>query len=374
MNHDPAKHEAAQQQPREQQGGKQQTFRPDAVEKEARDEAVTEEATHPIARPADAPVAASQTRPEPTTHADTPDSSEGTVPPFRRNTNPLKTTSARPTPASSSSKPGRHQRALIAQSLSRRDQDILTSIAAHRLITTRQLQRLHFSGHASLSAGTRATNRVLHRLHGHRLISMLDRRVGGSTAGSTCSIWHLSHLGERLLADANPGAPAPRYRLANPSLQYLDHLLAITDTRLVLLAADRAGLIELDRIQLEPACWRSYQGTHGPAKMQPDLAIVYTRNGYEHHAYLEVDLDTEHLPVILRKCHSVQAYYTTGTEQDRLGLFPLTIWITPTSRRRDRIREAIQNAANLSTELFWVITAQEFAETFSSEATSRTTS
>jgi hypothetical protein len=41
---------------------------------------------------------------------------------------------------------------------------VLASVAAHRFLTTRHVERLHFADHSSALAGARACRRVLARL------------------------------------------------------------------------------------------------------------------------------------------------------------------------------------------------------------------
>ena len=114
----------------------------------------------------------------------------------------------------------------LRERLSKRDWAILRFLSHHGYATTKHLQRRFFADHATPSAATRATVRVLDRLLTTHVITRLDRKIGGHTRGSASYIWHLDAAGERLTR--NPGSP--RRRFVDPSLPFLDHSLQVTDT------------------------------------------------------------------------------------------------------------------------------------------------
>jgi hypothetical protein len=255
----------------------------------------------------------------------------------------------------------KYQRREILAQLSARDRSILLGLAAHRYLTTTQLQRLFFHDHKSQLAGTRATVRVLQRLHGHQLVTRLQRRVGGFSGGSKAFVWAVTDTGEKAIGDLK-GVLGKRRRYELPSAHHLEHLLAITDARLELIEADRAGDFTVTRTEMEPDCWRPYLNRHGqPAHIKPDLYAVTQTPEYEDHWMIEVDRDTEHLPVVLRKCLAVQLYHDRGIEQDRHGVFPLTVWVAPNKARRHTIEAAIERTVNLSSELFRVVEMKDLA-------------
>ena len=98
----------------------------------------------------------------------------------------------------------------IRASLSNRDRRILTSVAARRFLTTRQICRLHFADKMTEPAALRSANRALDKLRGLQLLVALERRIGGVRAGSGSYVWSLGHIGARLLqrADHVDGLPA----------------------------------------------------------------------------------------------------------------------------------------------------------------------
>src|SRR5664279_1983966 len=189
--------------------------------------------------------------------------------------------------------------------LSDRDQEILASLDAHRLMTTRQLQRLHFGlGHSGPASATRATTRVLGRLLGLRLVDRLERRIGGVRRGSAGYVWQLGPAGERL---QRLGRSDKRRRYVEPGDRYLAHSLAVSELAVRLHEATAAGRLELSRLEAEPDCWRSFLGQHGQAEwLKPDLFAITASGDFEDHWFIEADLATEHPPVIVRKCRSYQ--------------------------------------------------------------------
>ncbi|WP_437770499.1 replication-relaxation family protein [Arthrobacter sp. KNU40] len=249
----------------------------------------------------------------------------------------------------------KYQRRETLAQLSARDRSILLGLAAHRYLTTTQLQRLFFHDHKSQLAATRATVRVLQRLHGHQLVTRLGRRVGGFSGGSTAFVWAVTDTGEKAIGDLK-GTQGRRRNNKVPSARHLEHLLAVTDARLELIEADRAGAFTIIRTEMEPDCWRPYLNRHGqPTHIKPDLFVITQTPDYEDHWMIEVDRDTEHLPVIIRKCLAVQLYHDRGTEQQRHGVFPLTAWVVPNQARRRKILAAINKEPSLNDELFRVV-------------------
>jgi len=207
----------------------------------------------------------------------------------------------------------------VADSLSPRDWAILRFLAAQKFATTTQLRRTHFAGHATVAAATRACVRVLHRLLAHRLVGRLERRIGGSRRGSAGFIWHLDVAGERLTKKPAAG----RRRIADPSIAFVDHTLAVTETVVALheLASDEH--LRVTRLDVETTAWRTFLTRRGTTTvLKPDLLVTVSSNDYDDHWYIEVDRGTEHLPVLLAKCRAYTAYKATGRAQAEHGVFP----------------------------------------------------
>lgn len=262
---------------------------------------------------------------------------------------------------SGNSRVGRRQLATIASGLSTRDRQILQSVSGHRFLTTRQVQIFHFTDHATELAGARACRRVLERLHRLRLLARLERRVGGVRAGSASYVWCVGPVGDRLLQIAS--GEGARRRVHEPSVAFLDHTLAIADVHLELVGAQRGGALELVRVELEPNCWRTFVGSGGGREvLRPDLYVSTASGEFEDCRFVEVDLGTESLPTILRKCAQYEAYRRSGREQQRLGTFPRVLWLVPSLQRQAKLTGAIQSNRQLLAEMFVVAARNELLD------------
>lgn len=250
----------------------------------------------------------------------------------------------------------------LEEHLSDRDIRILEDIERFRLLSTRQLQRLHLPAaplgdHATVSSATRGTTRVLGRLERLGVIARLERRIGGIAHGSALAVWQLGAAGDRLLRARRGERRRRRYE--EPGRTFMRHMLAVADTAVSLIEQANAGRFELLELELEPACWRSFtSGSAAEMTLKPDLLVVTADAHTETHSFIEVDLGTEHIPAVLRKCRIYQRYFATGTEQAARGLFPAIVWIVPDPIRAKRIREAIAADQTVTSNMFWIITPE----------------
>lgn len=249
---------------------------------------------------------------------------------------------------------GRRRLAVIRDSLSDRDWAILGTVAAHRFLTTRQVQAFHFTDHASDLSAARVCRRVLERLRRDHLLATLQRRIGGVRAGSASFVWHLDAVGDRLLRERS--RPGPRRRTFEPSLHFLQHTLAVADLHLRLRQTAATGTLELLRVQSEPACHRRYPHLGGGlSTLKPDLYAVTAAGDFEDSWFFEVDLGTESLPRLLSKCAEYEIYRRSGVEQQASGVFPLVVWLITEARRRAALTAAIGKDPGLPDKLFRVL-------------------
>jgi hypothetical protein len=264
---------------------------------------------------------------------------------------------------------------LLLQRLTERDRAVLDDIEKFRLLSTRLVQRLHFpigtSAHVTASAATKATMRVLTRLNDHGVIGHLERRIGGVRHGSQGYIWQLTSTGATIQRTRR--GETGRRRYTEPSALFSDHTLAVAELAVTIRELAAAGHLDVLALQTEPDCWRDYVGPHGLMQtIKPDLYSVTAAGEFEDHLFLEADQGSEHLPQVLAKCRAYAAYHATGAEQHRSGVFPLVLWITPSRARALQLRRAIASDANLPSDLFQVITTDQFADhlTITAEDTS----
>lgn len=249
--------------------------------------------------------------------------------------------------------------------LSDRDHAVLQSIRTHRFLTSKHITTLHFHDHASASAGARAARSVLERLRKYRLVATLDRRVGGIYGGSSTPTYYLDAAGIRV----TDGAASSKRRRHEPSKTFVRHTLAIADTAVELVSAERGGELELISVDPEPSCWRSYPGLGGgTVTLKPDLHAVTTPGAgseYEDSWFIEIDLGTETIPTLIRKCREYEAYRRSGTEQSQTGVFPIVIWVMSsarsetTARRIDSLSSQIQRSHDLTSDVYRIITPDQ---------------
>jgi hypothetical protein len=245
--------------------------------------------------------------------------------------------------------------------LSERDRLVLSRIWEHRYLTTLQLQRFCFTGHASDESAARTTRRVLARLERDQLIRPLARRIGGVRAGSEARIWQLAPAGARI---ARPDT-GKSWRTHEPSERFLAHTLAVADAHLCL----RTGLTHgLDvNVQVEPLSWRRFSGIGGEARLvRPDLAAVVRgadqQGSYEDRWFIEVDMGTESIPTLLTKCRLYMDYYRSGIEQDSHDSFPRVLWVMDGPRaehRRQILHRRILRTPSLEPRLFQITLCED---------------
>jgi len=243
---------------------------------------------------------------------------------------------------------GRRQLTRLADELSERDTAIIAMVGELRLMTARHIERAHFptTTHTPLSA-TRTARRVLARLTDTDLLRRLKRRIGGVYAGSAGYVYRLGPTGQRLLYP-------DRHRLvAEPSVAFLKHTVAVSEVVVGLIEAERAGQLELVAWAGEPRCWQRFAGRHGVYEiLKPDLRLITARDDFEQHFFVEVDLGTEHRGAVFRKCRQYQDHYRLGDMAS--AVHPRVAWLAPTEERANWIAKLILQQPSLTAELFAV--------------------
>lgn len=256
------------------------------------------------------------------------------------------------------SRVGARQLHRLTDRLSDRDRAVLDLVAQHRYLTTSQLQHFCFLDHQSAATGARVTRRVLRRLEQAGLLRPLARRVGGVRAGSAATIWRLAPAGARIVYGDDK-----RRRPVEPSERFLNHCLAIADVHVLLHQHRRIEAIEDVAVEVEPASWRTYQGAGGERRwLQPDLYAEITSSDFVDRHFIEVDLGTESLPTLLKKCHQYEEYRRSGLEQDRHGSFPLVVWLFLDESRAARLAAAVRRTGKLTDAMYRVATPETLTQ------------
>ena len=234
---------------------------------------------------------------------------------------------------------------------------LLALVAAHRFATTTQLARLTAPEYASSASALRQTQRHLASLAQQRLLTSLERRVGGWQGGSAVTIWAATTRGHRLVAAENGEGEEPRrQRPREVSTTFLDHLLALTEVRTSIEEAVRQEADTEAAVALEPDCWRTALSPSGQVQvLRPDLAVTITSPAYEDRYLVEVDRATENPGRVIATCWRYQEHQATSAQASDGGVFPLVVWLVPTDRRRHHLERAIAHSTGLLRDLFRVI-------------------
>ncbi|OKJ97413.1 replication-relaxation family protein [Amycolatopsis sp. CB00013] len=234
----------------------------------------------------------------------------------------------------------------LRERLSDRDLEVLKTLYQLRLATSRHLQRLHVPD-GSARTRTRRTRALLQRLSDLRLVVRMARTVGGTRSGSSAHIYGLSGLGLAVLNVQGPYGRRRR-RVWETKPHFARHVLAVTELAVSLTERSRPSAVDLVTFDGEPACWRPYPGPMGvPITLKPDAYVHVGVGEFERHALIEMDMATESLPSVRRKCASVIHYFNSGVEQGRRGIFPVVLWLVPSEHRQRQLEEVI---ADLETE------------------------
>lgn len=229
---------------------------------------------------------------------------------------------------------------------------LLALVTAHRFATTTQLARLTAPEYTSPASALRQTQRHLASLAQQRLLTSLERRVGGWQGGSAVTIWAATTRGQRLVAAEDEEVPR-RQRPREVSTTFLDHLLAITEVRTSIEEAVRQEADTEAAVALEPECWRTVLSPSGQVQvLRPDLAVNITSPAYEDRYLIEVDRATENPGRVIATCWRYQEHQAQASDGD---VFPLVVWLVPTDRRRHRLERAIAHSTGLLRDLFRVI-------------------
>ncbi len=253
---------------------------------------------------------------------------------------------------------------ILKDRLTERDYKLLRDVERFRLLSTKHIQRLHFDpAHPTPTASARACIRTLSRLRDTLVLKALERRIGGARAGSAGFVWYVGTAGERILRSIDPPVLSGRRNYREPSRHFVEHTLAISELAVRTIEAGRHGDLEVLEIQTEPASWQQSLSRFGTVStLKPDLHLVTASDDYEHHWFVEVDMASEHMPVVMRQCAAYEAYRATGRYQATHGLFPAVLWVVPGLARAEAIRAAVAATAGLDPALFRLCTTEEYLE------------
>lgn len=239
----------------------------------------------------------------------------------------------------------------IARELSERDRAILDDVGRVRVLTGRQVERLHFAGFSGRHRD-RTRRRVLERLVRLQLLTPLERRIGGVRAGSAGLVFVLGPAGQRLLAARDHGSGGRVRRPGTPTPRFMIHNLAIAELYVGLVEAGRAGAFTLTDYRAEPASWwRTSEG----AWVKPDALVVVSAGDVEDSWAIEVDQATESLPTVRRKLKVYLDLVANGERGPDGGVLPRVLVTVPDEGRLRTVREVVASLPGPAEELFAVV-------------------
>ena len=236
----------------------------------------------------------------------------------------------------------------LACLLGERHQQIINDLARVRVLSGDHLDRLHF---ASLSPPHRARSRVMTRLTRLRVVTTLDRRVGGVRAGSAGLIYTLDIAGQRLLQLLSDGQPHGTARRPwTPGAPFVAHTLDASELYVQLREVERRGDLELVNFLAEPACW---QRTSTLGTIKPDGFVLVAHGDVEDAWWLEVDRGTESPNTLRRKLELYLLAAQTG-QVGPSGVLPRVLVTVPDAKRLDQVEAIIDTLAGPANRLLAV--------------------
>ncbi|HVI69451.1 MAG TPA: replication-relaxation family protein [Magnetospirillaceae bacterium] len=251
--------------------------------------------------------------------------------------------------------------------MSGRDAGMLQSLALLRLMTGGQVERLHFTEGSPATRGRRC-RAALKRLAELRLIVRLGRRIGGVHAGSAAYVIGLSGYGQAVV-DSDGPMGGRRRRVWETKPSFTDHVLAVADLYVRLVETERLDQLELLEFQAEPQAWRQSTGSHGQAvTLKPDGFVRLGVGDMELSNFVEVDMDTESPATLGRKMQAYAAYYRTGVEQRRHGVFPRVWWLGCSARSVERIARVVRGLPLDTQPLFGVAHLEDAIQSLTTTA------
>ncbi len=230
----------------------------------------------------------------------------------------------------------------LAVELPKRDLALVETLDRLRVATPNQLRRLHFT-EGTPAANARQAWRRLRALTEARVLTVLERRIGGGPRGSSEAVYALDTAGQRLASACGPAGGRRLRRPWTPGSQFLAHALAVAELYVGLRERERSGHGDLLAFDAEPLCWRRFTGVGGVAVwLKPDAFVRWGAGDLEHLSFVEVDRATASAPTVARKLDLYRRYWQSGREQERFGAFPRVVLLTPDEARRDALTATVR--------------------------------
>lgn len=234
-------------------------------------------------------------------------------------------------------------------------QQLMNLTATHRFITTWQLARFTQANYGSLRSAARQMLRHMRTLEQRGWVLSLQRQIGGWQGGSSVTVWALSTAGYRQLTGSGK-----RQRPGAISTTYLAHILAKTEVSVV--AHETVATMPSAKvaIQHEPDCWRTFLAPSGQTvTLRPDQHLSIRTPEFVDSYFVEVDLATENPARVVRTMRRYQRYQQQCANTNPHDVFPLVVWITPNTTRREQLGRYLAVEPGLPGRLWVAITLEQ---------------
>jgi Replication-relaxation len=215
-----------------------------------------------------------------------------------------------------------------------REGEVIRLLSRLRFLTAAHVAEFLFAG-STVSPGSRAvmTRRILGSLRLRKLITISPPNIGGSRRGATPPVYYLTEAGDHFARAAVAGAT--RRRLKSSGALLAPHSLATAD---VVLAFQRSAKrnVDHDLVSWE-SDWEVAQPL-GPAAVVPDAYVLYRVGERRLHAFVEVDLGSEHNRTFAGKLRRYLELQRGGTWHRSFPVWPYVLIVATSPARAAQLR------------------------------------
>lgn len=232
--------------------------------------------------------------------------------------------------------------------ISPRDDRILRLVGRFGLVTSEQIRSIEFAENRSKSP----SSAVLLRLTKADLLRRLSpRTVGGWAGGSGQFVYQLGAKGWAYLRREGRYTP----------LRSIDmHRIAIAETYVATVEAERGGHIRINEVVTEPDCHQVVGGV----KLTPDLYIFADVRAAQarRRVWVEVDMGTERRKQITDKLARYRHAYRAWGDEYPSQAFPRVVFVAVDAERERELATVIREMPESGQRLFAVMTAESFPQ------------
>lgn len=240
----------------------------------------------------------------------------------------------------------------VFMNISPRDVRILRMVGRFGLVTSEQIRVIEFAENRSKSP----SSAVLLRLTNAGLLRRLSpRTVGGWSGGSGQYVYQLGSKGWAFLRREGRYTP----------LRSIDmHRIAIAETYVQTVEAERAGHIRINEVVTEPDCHQ----VAGGVLLTPDLYIFADVRAAQarRRIWVEVDMATERRKQITDKLARYRHAYRAWADEFPGQPFPRVVFVAVDEERERELNSIIREMPESARQLFAVMTAESFPQVWTS--------